>query len=837
MEYNQVSSSQEKGHKLESQYPEAAELTLLNRCGSQLSRVLRGAIVPVQLVFPPGDLTTATTVYQESTVFKVMNTIVEKAIAKALEKLPRARGVRILEIGAGTGATTRYILPQLPPNNTEYVFTNIGDLFTTKAKEKFLDYPFVDYRTLDIEVDLTTQGFESHQYDVIIAANVFHETTSIKEALSHVQQLLAPGGMLVLLEATTPQSWLDLVFGLLEGWWRFQDTELRPDYPLLSRSQWQAVLRETGFTEVVTLPEMEGIPEALSEQSVIVAQADLTLFEQVSLTPKKWLILADSQGIGQKLATQLESKGEVCTLVFAGENYQQLAPQEFSINPDSPQDFEQLIAEVGTQSPALYGVVQCWTTEAGVSKKIEDLSRLGCGSTLSLVQALAQASYLGVWLSQPPRLWLVTAGSQPVPSSHPLIPGVAQSSVWGMGKVIRLEHPELNCMCLDLDPESTIEGQALTLFTEIKSSDIEDQVGLQGDARYVARLVASHHRLDATTEKPLSFRGDASYLITGGMGMGGLGLLVARWMVSKGAKHLVLVGRSSPGETALQKIAELETAGASVVVEIADVSDRELMERVLSNINHSNFPLAGVIHSAGILSDGVLQNQTWSSFEKVMAPKVQGSWYLHELTQHQSLDFFVLFSSAASFFGASGPANHSAANGFIDGLAHYRRAMGLPGLSIHWGAVSQVGEAAKRGADLRGHQQGMEAIAPAQVLESLELLMSGQASTEAKEWDVEVVVVPIEWSAWQERVAKWPFLADWQETIPATTETSKSEFLLKLEATVPSKRCSLVADYLQSKVAQVLGMTVANIDVQQPLNTIGIDSLMALELRNHLKND
>ena len=1149
----------EQSQSLLSQYPEeAATLTLLDRCASQLAVVLRGAIDPVQLVFPQGDLTTATQLYQDSSVAKVMNTIVEKTITQAIEKLPPSRGIRLLEIGAGTGGTTSYILPHLNPNQTEYIFTDIGALFTSKAQEKFRDYRFVGYKTLDIEVDPTSQGFESHQYDVIIAANVLHATSSIKQTLSHVRQLLAPGGMLVLYEATTRIKWADLIFGLLEGWWKFSDDELRPDYPLLSRQEWKKVLSETGFTEVVTLPEVEGMAKALSEQTVIVAQAATTTNEPTKETSKGWLILADTQGIAQHLASQLRSVGDVCTLVFAAQSYQQLAREEFTINPDNVSEFEQLIETLAAKSPSLSGVVQCWTTAAGVGKTInseelENLSKLGCGTTLSLVQALVKAG-----LSQSPRLWLVTNGAQAVPSNHPVIPGVAQSSVWGMGKVISLEHPELNCTRIDLDPQQTIETQAEVLFQEIWSEDKEDQVAWRGDGRYVARLVASRHQqgisqqlipsqpfklgssqkgsldnlilepvtrrspgageveirvkatglnfrdvlialdiypgepvmggdcagevvavgsevtgfhvgdtvmamahgsfsqyvtVDATyvvikpenlsfeeaasipanfltayyalhhvakiqagdrvlihaaaggtgmaavqiaqqagaevfatasppkwealrqmgvkhimnsrtvefgdqvmaitqgqgvdivlnsltsgefinksmsvvtqsgrfveiakrgvwdssqvaavrpdvsyfvvdlvkeskqqpelinsmlqglkkkfangllqpppikvfpleevidafrymqqakhigkivvsqtqladgkIQKPLSFRSGASYLITGGMG--GLGLLVANWMVSKGAKHLVLLGRRSPDDAIRKKITELEMAGASVVVEKADVSDLESMTRVLHKIEQSNIPLAGVIHSAGMLSDGVLQNQSWSSFEQVMAAKVQGAWHLHQLTQNQPLDFFVLFSSVASLLGSPGQGNHSAANGFLDGLAHYRRGMGLSGLSIHWGAVAQVGEAAERGADMRVSKQGMGVISPTQVLESLELLMSGS--------DVEVGVVPLEWSGWQERLAQWPFLADWQETIQTTSETSKSEFLLKLEATAPNERRSLLVAHVRRQLALVLGINnPESIALATGFFDLGMDSLTSVELRNKLQS-
>ncbi|NEP60016.1 MAG: SDR family NAD(P)-dependent oxidoreductase, partial [Symploca sp. SIO2G7] len=823
----EAADPEEKSQDLLNQYPEAiAELTLLSRCASGLGGVLQGELDPVELVFPQGDLSTATQLYTESRILKAMNTLLQQAVTTALQKLPPDKGVRILEIGAGTGSTTSYILPQLNPNQTEYVFTDIGALFTSKAQEKFSDYPFVHYQTLDIEVNPTNQGFESHHYDLIIAANVLHATTSLSQTMTHVRQLLAPGGILVLLELTTPVWFADLIFGLLEGWWRFNDFELRPDYPLLDREQWKRLLSETGFTQVVTLPEVEGMSEVLSQHTVILAQADPTSLEPTSSELKSWLILADEQGIAQQLANQLQSVGEVCTLVFAGENYQQIAPEEFTINPNNLSEFDQLIETVVAKSPSLSGVVQCWTTEAGVDKnlsseELKNLSKLGCGTTLSLIQALVKAG-----LSQPPRLWLVTSGAQPVPSSHPVIPGVAQSSLWGMGKVISSEHPELNCVRIDLDPQQTIETQAWELFQEIWSEDKEDQVAWRRNCRYVPRLVASsHQQTNATTKHSLSFREDASYLITGGLG--GLGLLVARWMAERGAKHLVLVTRRLPDDTNLKQLAEIERAGAQVVVEKADVSEFDAMREVWHKIDQSSFPLAGVIHSAGMLSDGVLQNQSWSSFEQVMAPKVQGAWHLHKLTQNQALDFFVLFSSVASLLGSPGQGNHSAANAFLDVLAHYRRGMGLPGLSIHWSAVSMIGEAAERGADMRIQHKGMKAMTPTQMLEFLELLMSGSG--------VELGVAKIDWSAWQDRVVQWPFLTDWREK-KQTSSISQSEFIQQLESTVLSERQALLEFHVRALLSQMLGFSSGEqIDLKQGFFDLGVDSLMAVELRGSLQ--
>ncbi|NES79910.1 MULTISPECIES: SDR family NAD(P)-dependent oxidoreductase, partial [unclassified Okeania] len=824
------SNPEEKSQTLLIQYPDAkAELSLLNRCGTQLSEVLKGVKDPVQLLFPEGDLTTTTQLYEESPTAKIMNTLVQKVISQAIEKLSLQRGIRMLEIGAGTGGTTSYILPHLNPHQIDYTFSDIGGLFITKAQEKFHDYPFVNYRTLDIEIDPSSQGFDSHQNDIIIAANVLHATTNIKQVLSHVRKLLAPGGILILYEATTQNRWVDLIFGLLEGWWKFRDYELRPDYPLLSRFKWQQVLKEKGFGQVVTLPEIKGMPEVLSNQAVIVARANNDDIVVSSKSNKNWLILADNQGYAQHLASQLQSLGDNCTLVFIGEEYKYLSDSgslaEFTINPDKPEEFEQLIAEISTNLPSIYGIVHLWPTEAMVGKDIssQDLKKLsqrGCGTTLSLVQALVKGR-----LTESPKLWLVTCGSQPVPETNCVISGIAQSSLWGMGKVIGLEHPELKCVQVDLDPCQSVEDQALKLFEEIYSEDQEDQVAFRENSRYISRLVASSPK---KSEKSVAFSQNASYLITGGLG--GLGLLVADWMVKKGAKHLVLVSRRPPDEFSENKLKLLEEAGASVVVELADVSEVDSMTKVLAKIDStSTFPLAGIIHSAGMLSDGVLVNQSWSSFEQVMAPKVEGAWILHKLTQNQPLDFFILFSSGASLLGSAGQGNHAAANAFLDCLAHYRQAMSLTGLSINWGAVSVVGEAAEKGADIRLQQKlGIEAITPEKFLESLEKLMNFS--------EVQVGVLPINWLNWQDRVTQWRFLADWKEKTVNTVPALKSDFLEHLKMLIPSEQRRLLEVHVRQQVAQVLGLnSFINIDFSQGFFELGIDSLMSVELRSFLQ--
>lgn len=814
-------------------YPSATtEITLLERCASQLASVLLGESDPVELVFPQGDLTTATKLYQESPSAKVMNTIVQQAISSALEKLPKSRGVRILEVGAGTGGTTAHILPHIKSDQTEYTFTDIGTLFTSKAQEKFKDYPFVHYQTLDIEKDPSSQGFERHRYDLIVAANVLHATQDLSQTLQHIKQLLAPRGMLVLLETTIRRRSLDLIFGLLEGWWRFTDVDLRSKYPLLSISKWQQLLQEIGFQQAVSIPSTQVNSEILSGQAVILAQAlDAPVFN-ITSKPKEWLILADRRGVAKQLAVQLRSKGDATILVQAGKEFKRVSQEKFIINPNNPEHFQQLLQAVKLSVPNLYGVVQCWSLEELKNPKnlttheLETSQHLVCGTTLSLVQALVEVA------ESPPHLWLVTKGAQPVPNNNSVVPGITQSSLWGMGKAIALEHPELKCVRIDLDPNAVLKKQAQVLWEEIYSEDTEDQVAFRGESRYVARLVRYHYLVDKISEKRPIFRKDGTYLITGGLG--GLGLLVTRWMVKNGARHIVLIGRSGASNAVERQLRELQLADINVVVYKTNVSEVDSIAQVLSDIELKEFlpPLRGVIHSAGVLDDGVLQQQCWEKFARVMSPKVQGAWNLHTLTLHKPLDFFVMFSSAASLLGSPGQANHSAANAFLDALAYYRQSQALPGLSINWGTISQVGEAARRQADERFEKRGIRAISPSKALEILELLMSNSSQS--------VGVMTIDWSKFLEQFPSNgcpAFYSDLASRQKKQDKGKRHKLLHQLQEVSAQECQELLVAYLQNLVAHVLQVHSPVLpNVQQSLNELGFDSLTGIELRNKVES-
>ncbi len=359
------------------------------------------------------------------------------------------------------------------------------------------------------------------------------------------------------------------------------------------------------------------------------------------------------------------------------------------------------------------------------------------------------------------------------------------------------------------------------------AEQVVDAFRYMQQAKHIGKIAIAHHHKNTHTS---SIRSDATYLITGGLG--DLGLLVAKFLANKGAKHLVLVGRNQPTTAVIERF-KAQFADINLVFAQADVAKTSQLAQVLTDIE-SLPPLRGVIHAAGILDDGILQQQTWERFEKVLAPKVQGAWNLHSLTRNCPLDFFIMFSSVASLLGSAGQANYAAANSFLDALAHTRNQAGSPTLSIDWGAWSGLGLAAKTELEQQLQSKGMGTINPQQGLEVLEqLLFASELS--------QVGVVPIDWAQWWQKNPFYSQLAVSPPTTPLMQQkcgdVPPQSFLRQLENANKTTRHELIIEYVRSLVAKILGLNSPHsLDAHQGFADLGIDSLTSVELRNQLQS-
>jgi len=624
-----------------------------------------------------------------------------------------------------------------------------------------------------------------------------------------------------------------------------QETVQTPIINLLRQGDTQQLVQHLETTAELSEDELKLLPKLLkllveqNQQQLTAASIKDWLYE-VEWQPKprqetiqeqkgfqktgSWLIFADLGGVGQTLAKLLHEQGHTCILVYPGDTYETKETGTWSINPSNRADMKRLFQDL---DQPLQAVIHLWSLEAGLDSELtitslEQAQTFGVNSVLHLLQTLVKQNFASL-----PRLWLLTRGAVPVSSE---LPGVAQASLWGLGKVVALEHPELWGGMLDLESEAT-EDEATKLLAEIKDSQGEDHLAFRDGQRYVARLV--HKQLPESQE--VALRSDGTYLITGGLGA--LGLKVAQWMVERGAKQLVLTGRRGASSETHETISQLKQTGAKVLVAQADVSDEGDVVRMLEGIEVSMPPLRGIVHAAGVLDDGILLQQDWERFTRVMNPKLKGTWNLHVLTQDLPLDFFVVFSSAASLLGSPGQGNYAAANAFMDALAHYRRSLGLPGLSINWGPWGDAGMAASLSdrTQARLASGGVSTIAPQQGLQVLKQLL-GQTVAQ-------VGVLPFEWSVFTKQLSSGRQLPLFSELVSEASpqeevkqpSAQQHQLIQRLKEVPASERQKLLMTYLQGKVAKVLGLSNATLDTEKSLHDMGLDSLMAVELTSILR--
>ncbi len=762
------------------------ELSTLRRCGPALARVLRGEQDPLQLLFPGGSFAEARKLYVESPFAQTYNRALAEMLQAAIAKLPAGARLRVLEIGAGTGGTTTYVLPVLPADRTDYTFTDLSPLFLERAAEQFAAHPFVRHALLDIERNPLEQGFEASRYDIVIAANVLHATADLKQTLRHVQRLMAPGAMLLLMEGVARERWVDLTFGLTEGWWRFTDAPLRPDYALIPRAAWIELLHGLGFQGAAGLPEAHCTRRGAAQQALIVARAPLG--------GRRWTLIGAAHGIGSALAARLEARGDAVSLLPA----------------DAP------AAELDPRDDVIYlGALE--------------LAKIPVDSAGAMHSAQALAAELPQrWLAAAARgegrVWLVTEGAQAVDRAV-AANAALQSPLWGWGRGFALEHPARWGGLVDLAAGADPQHAADVLLAAIDADDGEDQTAWRGGQRWVARLV----KAAPPSSAPANFKSDGCYLVTGGFG--GLGLVVARWMAEHGARHIALLGRHA--DAAVAGVRAIEALGAKVHLLQGDVADETTMARLLAQLRADAPPLRGVMHAAAALSAAPLTELSQSQVAEMMAPKLAGTLVLERLTRGDRLDFMVLFSSTTALLGASGLAHYAAANGFLDAFAQAMNPARRM-LSVNWGTWEVMRLASAD--DRRSYREsGLQPMVESDALDALGRLLAG---TQAQ-----AVVARVDWSVLKplhEARRARPFLARVGTAVRPALPVQRTEagpsLPERLAALPAAMRHDLLVEFVQQEAAAVLGLgSGAAVPVATGLFDLGMDSLMAVELKRRLE--
>jgi acyl carrier protein len=328
-------------------------------------------------------------------------------------------------------------------------------------------------------------------------------------------------------------------------------------------------------------------------------------------------------------------------------------------------------------------------------------------------------------------------------------------------------------------------------------------------------------------------RADATYLVTGGLGA--IGRAVARYLAGRGAGHLVLLGRAGAAAGPAAADVEWLRDRAEVHVVRADVADEPAMARVFERIGAGMPPLRGIFHAAGVLDDGLMAGQTAARFAAVMAPKVRGSWILHQLSLSLPVEQFVLFSSVASIVGSPGQAGYAAANAFMNRLARFRHALGLPATSLCWGPWADDGLAARADRDGRLTGHGFAGIPAELGIRALDRALGADR--------VELAIMDFRPGAWRASFpvpAALPFFAELPADEAADDDVGSGggDVVARLDAAAtPRQRRELLESFLRREIGRVLRQAPDRIGAHTPFGSLGLDSLMALEVRNRLERE
>lgn len=593
-----------------------------------------------------------------------------------------------------------------------------------------------------------------------------------------------------------------------------------------------------GQVEAGWFYRLEWEPKSAAQQSPILREDKGT-----------WLIFNDQGGLGGKIASLLESNGQTCIQIMHGVDHP-TAGKDYALNTNQPAEFERGLVEIlGTVQTPLLGILYLWGLDAPANEQINTDSlrnsrSLTAGGLMHVVQSLPQKELNS-------RLWVVTRGAQSVLGMESC--AVGQSLLWGFGRGAALEHPDLWGGLIDLSPDessnSSIDDEAKSILAEITGNDQEQQIAYRNGMRHVARLVRGNQQ--KTRIKELTIRSDASYLITGGLG--GLGLEAAHWLAAQGAKHVILTSRSglpprdswsqispsTPDGRRVEAIKKLEARGASITIVRADVSNIDDMTGLFGAFAEGHHPLRGIFHIAGVEDDTPVKDMSLERLNEVLRPKMDGTWILHELTRSAAIrgqmDFFVMFSSAAAVWGSRGLAHYAAANHFMDAVAHYRRAQGLPALSINWGWWETGGMGKGRLGQLFS-DIGMSQIPGEQGFAAVKYLLETDSKHD--------VVAIVDWSVFKpiyEARKKQPLLdriiVNIQESAQSNAGGTNNTFAHRLK-TIPRReqRDALLA-HVRSQVADVLGLASADaLDTRQGFFRLGMDSITTVRLRSRLEN-
>lgn len=512
---------------------------------------------------------------------------------------------------------------------------------------------------------------------------------------------------------------------------------------------------------------------------------------------KTYLIFSEEKDIAYKIVQGLKQQGNQCYIIYPGKSYEKIAEQEYVISIENSEDYKRVLKDLEYDE-----IIYAW----GLNYKKFDLSieafkqqqNYSIQGLLFVIQNLGEKSKDLV-------LWTIARCTQQVEENQISL-NTSYATLKGICLATMYEYPKMKIEMIDMDIEESYEN----VLGEILSGYKENMTAFRKGERYVARL--EEVKIELKEYESYSIDSQKCYMVTGGLGA--LGLLTAEWLAKNGAHSIILLGRNQPSEHAKDTLRSIQARGVDVQVMNADVCSKDSLKQVFDEIDRQKLELGGVIHSAGCIDDAYILNQTMMKMDKVLAPKVEGLLNLHELTLNRSLDFFICYSSASSLIGSQGQVNYIVANTVMDAIIQQRNYMGLPGISINWGAWD------------RGLPSTESETSDYYNLLGLELL---------KENDIDVLNEVLSCKEAQIGVLK----VNWKKLLGVVPETLKDYYFnnFNQESSVADNEKVIKSEDVKAYICELLGFTEEEIPMNEPLIKLGLDSISASEIIHYLNSN
>ena len=426
-------------------------LRLIQICGTRAAQVWSGKADALEVLFSREGADLLEQIYRDHEWSRYANALIAQVIAGAIARCREDRPLRILEVGAGTGGTTSAILPLLPPERTEYWFTDTSQFFLTRAQEKLHAFAFVQYRRLDLELPFEEQDIAPGSFDVIIAADVLHAVHDVGKALARCRGALADGGLLIARELLRPRITLDLVFGSTDGWWNWRGDPARPAGPLLNLAEWSRLLQRHGF-DGPAVPPLCQKPGLFAGVFIARAHGGQTrgagiapVLPAEALPPERdWLVLGEANPVSQRVMAWLRARGLRCVAAASG---------------------EEQISDVRRELGDTYGVIDL----RSLSASLEDTPTACCARIVRALHALHAVA--------PPRRFLLALDASRT---------LDTAALGGIGRTAAREFSGTGTRMITVDLSDRFCAEQLC--AEIMGDAPDEEVAWRGGFRYVPRL-------------------------------------------------------------------------------------------------------------------------------------------------------------------------------------------------------------------------------------------------------------------------------------------------------------------------------------------------------------